>query len=110
MMHIQKERDRLKTLASQLQMANALRSIEPGQCSVPLQALSEVSGFLRNARRSQVFYSSCRLRFGVSMDQACRFLLALVFQELRAMIGQEARLRQEDQRDSYQAWMRFQRG
>eukprot|EP00959_Pyramimonas_sp_CCMP1952_P200780 4199662-Pyramimonas_sp.AAC.1 len=54
MIHIQKERDRLKTRASQLQMANALCSIEPRQCSVLLQAFSEVSGFLRNARRSQV--------------------------------------------------------
>eukprot|EP00959_Pyramimonas_sp_CCMP1952_P011188 234327-Pyramimonas_sp.AAC.1 len=48
------ERERLKTLVSQLQRANALCSIEPRQCSVLLQAHSEVSGFLRNARRSQV--------------------------------------------------------
>ncbi|CAK0864638.1 unnamed protein product [Prorocentrum cordatum] len=110
MMHIQTERDRLKTLVSQLQMASASCSIEPRQCSVLLQAFSEVSGFLRKARRSQVVLQQLPSEVQSFLGSGLQVLVDTRFQELMTMIGKEAtRLRKEDQRDSYQAWMRFQR-
>eukprot|EP00959_Pyramimonas_sp_CCMP1952_P074484 1556346-Pyramimonas_sp.AAC.1 len=109
MMHIQKERDRFKTLVSQLQMSNALCSIEPRQCSVRLQAFSEVSGFLRNARRSQVVLQQLQFDVQSVLGSGLQVLVDTRLQELMLMIGKEAtRLRKEDQRDSHQAWMRFQ--
>eukprot|EP00959_Pyramimonas_sp_CCMP1952_P287588 6014421-Pyramimonas_sp.AAC.3 len=86
MMHVQKERDRLKALVSQFQMANALCSIESRQCTVLLQAFSEVSRFLRVARRSQAVLQQLPSDVQSFLGSGLQVLVDTRFQELMTII------------------------
>ncbi|CAK0813503.1 unnamed protein product, partial [Prorocentrum cordatum] len=109
-MHIQKERHRLRTLVTRLQMAHVLCDIDPPQCAVLLQAFSEVGGYIRNIMRSQVVLHQMPENVQAFLNSGLQVLVAPGFEDLLRSVGNEAtRLRKEDQRESYRAWMQFQR-